>query len=299
MGKPRLFTTLPVAMIADTRPTALDIRCAAAIALRDGMSQVKGKGGGCYAKMATLAEDAGTDVSNFSKSLSRLIGWGYVVREQQQLDKRRFTLRINYPDPKQVGELANKQEAEKVGEPTNNRPELVGEHANEPAEIVGEADNENRRISKENDGHYSSLSEELDFQEWKELNSLKGRTSNFSNSEGAQFAPPEDMKEMFDGIFPTSRERTGSKEIDSAEAGLGRKTKSLWPHLPKAFHELDSGAQVSRLERAFKEIGSDPNLLPGDERAQFHEQLEAIADAYAGEPVGSHAMRLREDMTAW
>jgi hypothetical protein len=146
MGKPRVFTTLPAAMIGDPRPTALDIRCAAAIALHDGMSTLKGKGAGCYARHSTLAAEAKTDVTNFSKSLSRLIAWGYVLREPQLMDKRRFTLRIAYPDP----------------------AEIVGEEA---PQIVGEAEAANGGFSRETDRHYSSLKEELHSVETEKLNS--------------------------------------------------------------------------------------------------------------------------------
>ena len=98
MAKPREFTTVPARAIADTRLTALDLRALMAIAIHDGMSTVKGAGPGCYAKLSTLAELARTDISNLSKALSRLIKFGYVIREPQQNDKRRNTHRVIYGD---------------------------------------------------------------------------------------------------------------------------------------------------------------------------------------------------------
>jgi hypothetical protein len=145
MGKPRVFTTLPARAIGDTRPTALDLRCLAVIALHDGMSKVKGSGGGCYARHSTLAVLARTDTSNFSKALSRLIAWGYVAREPQLMDKRKFTLRVIYGD----------DDSWRVHQ--QSPAEIVGEAGTNAAEIVGEGDAENGGFSKENGEHYISL----------------------------------------------------------------------------------------------------------------------------------------------
>lgn len=170
----RIFTTLPSAVIADTSLTALDIRCLAVIALHDGMSSVKGGGGGCFAKNVTLAALARTDATNFSKSLSKLIGAGYVTREPQLMDKRKFTLRVQYPedDSWRTDQLP---EGEIVGDPTNDPTGIVGEVANDLPEIVGEAVSKNGSFSKENGAHYISLNEELDFVETREIDSAKLR----------------------------------------------------------------------------------------------------------------------------
>jgi len=62
----RFFTTLPIEALGDRDLTALDLRCLGAIASYDGMSMVKGKGGGCFAKQAKVAALANTDATNFS-----------------------------------------------------------------------------------------------------------------------------------------------------------------------------------------------------------------------------------------
>jgi hypothetical protein len=175
MARPkRFFFTGPARLIGDSRPTALDLRCLAVIAFHDGMSGVSGKGGGCYAKNATLAAMVGTDVSNFSKSLSRLLAWGYIAREPQLMDKRRFTLRVVYDD----------DDSWRTDQPSPS--EIVGEDAQPEPEIVGDAEGKNGSFSTENGTHYISLNEELDFDESRKLNSAKRRDFGFSKRDGAE-----------------------------------------------------------------------------------------------------------------
>lgn len=171
---PRTFTTLPARAIADTSLTALDLRCLAVIALHDGMSGPKGAGGGCFAKNATLAALVRTDVTNFSKSLARLIRLGYVAREPQVMDKRRFTLRVQYPAD-DSWRNDQQSDAEEVGQPTNDQREIVGEEANHPAEIVGDGERENGGFSKGIGRDYIPLNGELHSVETDKLNSPKGR----------------------------------------------------------------------------------------------------------------------------
>lgn len=251
---PRIFTTLPCPAIRDTRLTALDLRSMAAIALHDGMSAVSGKGGGCYARNATLAAFVGTDPTNFSKALSRLIRFGYVTREPQLMDKRRFTLRVQYPDKDSWPN--DQQTPPQSGDETS---EIVGDAANLPPQIVGEAEGESGGFSKENDEHYISLKEELDSVETEELDSLKGRHFDFS-----KLKPPK--------------------------GGLPR--VSLKPHLPANFDGLTSTAQVPAIERALKAIGCDPQLIDSDEREEITALLWTISEAFAGEPTGHQAGRL-------
>lgn len=174
MAKPRIFTTLPSAVIADTSLTALDIRCLAVIAMHDGMSGVKGAGGGCFARNATLAALVNTDVTNFSKCLTKLIKAKYVSREPQIMDKRRFTLRVLYPtdDSWRTDQQPNPL---MVGELANNPSEVVGEDANQPPEIVGDGESENGSFSKVIGRDYISLNEEIDFVKTNEINSDKRR----------------------------------------------------------------------------------------------------------------------------
>lgn len=254
MGKPRIFTTLPSRAIGDTELTALDLRCLAVIAKHDGMSAVKGSGGGCYARNTTLAAEVRTDPTNFSKSLTRLLRAGYVTREPQVMDKRRFTLRVQYPaeDSWRMDQLSPPQHDPDTGE-------IVGEATNRAPEIVGDGEEGNGGFSKGIGPDYISLKEELDFDESKEKNSTKWRHVDFS-------------------------------EKDTRERGLPK--VSLRQHLPARFNDLASHAQVPAIERAFKAMGCDPDRIPRSERTEIASLLDAISEAFPDEPTGQQAARL-------
>lgn len=170
----RPFTTLPARAIADTTLTALDLRCLAVIAYHDGMSASRGSGGGCYARNDTLAAIVRTDTTNFSKCLSKLIRLEYVTREPQLTDKRRFTLRVQYPTD-DSWRTDQQSDGEKVGEITNNGHEIVGQFANQAPKVVGDGESENGGFSSQTDRQYISLNEEIDFDESSEINSAKRR----------------------------------------------------------------------------------------------------------------------------
>lgn len=156
--KVRAFYCPPTEALSDMSLTALDHRILGAICLHDGMSRLKGNGAGCYASYKTLAAFVGTDITNFSKGVSKLVGAGYISREPQKMDKRRYTLRVEY-------------RANLVGETTNNTNEIVGETDNLIPKVVGEDNFETRRNPDNSDAYYISLKEELDSVETGEINS--------------------------------------------------------------------------------------------------------------------------------
>lgn len=183
----RTFFCGPRRAIADARLSALDHRVLAAVALHDGMSLEKRKGGGCYATYRTLSAEVGCDYTNFSKAISRLLRWSYLVREPQLLDKRKFTLRVVYSgrdswqnDQQSTGEI--------VGDMTNDNAEIVGLEANETPEIVGRKNSETRRKLPKTASHYTSLREELDFVETSEIDSAKLRAPHFEDSSQDDFS---------------------------------------------------------------------------------------------------------------
>lgn len=302
MGRDRIFTTLPSGAIADTSLTALDLRALAVIALHDGMSSVSGKGAGCYAKNATLAAEVRTDVTNFSKSLSRLVRAGYVAREPQLMDKRRFTLRVQY---RPIESWRNDQQScpdagEIVGEPANNTSEIVGKATNETAEIVGDGESENGGFSSETDRHYISLNEELDSVETEELNSLKGR---IQNSEEIDF-PDGTQRPLSAASFGLSldlkdrvAEAPSEKKISQSEAW--QKAQSLRGILTDRFKQQSWAAQLVQFERAFAKIGRDPELLSDEERQEWADWLHSITDEVAGTSEGHQAERLHEEIARW
>jgi DNA-binding MarR family transcriptional regulator len=176
-GKERLFWTGSTNILADPRPSALDLRVYGCVSKHDGMSLYPGKTGrGCYATLATIAAEVGSDVTNVSKSLKRLVGWGYLTEERQK-DGRRRTYRVVFED----GETwRNRQQSE--GRTLAKSPTIETHRlAKSPtigAEIVGGAESRNRRNPPQTEQHYIPL-KGLDPSE-EELNSPEGARSESS-----------------------------------------------------------------------------------------------------------------------
>ena len=147
-GKERLFFTGSTRIIADPRPSGLDLRVYACVSLHDGMSLLKKTGRGCYATFATLTAEIGCDAANLSRSLKRLVGWGYLAEERQD-DRRRKTYRVTFDDK----------------ETWQNRQQSSGEK-------VGNGDSENGGNPPLREQHYSSL-KGLDPSEEEKLDSSK------------------------------------------------------------------------------------------------------------------------------
>lgn len=173
-NEPRKFYCLPTRAMLDPSLTALDHRVLGVISIHDGMSLLKGTGGGCYASYGTLTKIAGCDYTNFGRSVSKLIKAGYLSREPQLMDKRRFTLRVIYSGI--VDETNNK-----IVDETNNETdqkiqktgEIVGEINTKDPEIVGDEESESVGNQPETNGHYISLNEELHFVETREIDSAE------------------------------------------------------------------------------------------------------------------------------
>jgi len=157
VGKERIFFTGSARIIGDPRPSGLDLRVYACVSLHDGMSLVKGKGRGCYANFATLTAQIGCDAANLSRSLKRLVDWGYLT-EERQTDRRRKSYRVTF----------------ETAESWQSRQQFA---ANELLQIVGNGVSRNGRNPPQTDSHYSSL---------KGLNSLE--REKLDSPEGARFA---------------------------------------------------------------------------------------------------------------
>jgi DNA-binding MarR family transcriptional regulator len=170
MGE-RLFFTGSTRIINDPRPSGLDMRVYACVSLHDGMSLLKKSGRGCYATFATLTARIGCDAANLSRSLKRLVEWGYLAEERQD-DRRRKTYRVTFDSE----------------ETWRNRQQSTGE-------IVGDGESGNGGNPPQTEQHYSSL-KGLDPSEEEKLNSSQearfARCSperrDFSDNPGGQMA---------------------------------------------------------------------------------------------------------------
>lgn len=177
MAKERLFFTGSTRIIGDPRPSGLDMRVYACVSMHDGMSLKKGTGRGCYATFATLTTAIGCDASNLSKSLKRLVEWGYLVEERQD-DRRRKTYRVTFDSAESW---------------RNGQQSIVGEPANEPAEIVGNGESGNGGNPPQTEQHYSSLKgldylkEKLDSSEEAHL-AVRRLANRLDDNVGAELA---------------------------------------------------------------------------------------------------------------
>ena len=174
-GRKRDFSTVPVRIFNDPRPSALDFRTLACVSMHDGMSLKKGTGRGCYATFATLTDEIGCDASNLSNSLKRLVEWGYLSVERQD-DRRRKTYRVIFED-EESWRNGQQTGAQKVSETAENS-------RSDRSEIVGQRESKNGRNPPQTEQHYSSL-KGLDFSKEK-LNSAKA--ARFAGSEKMVFA---------------------------------------------------------------------------------------------------------------
>jgi hypothetical protein len=173
----RKFFTGAVALIGDQRPSALDLRVYACVSLHDGMSLVKGKGAGCYASNLKLAGMIGCDYTSLSKSLSRLVTWGYLLKERHAEDRRCTTYRcvFDFPDGWSNGQVSGQPI---VGDPANDPLKVVGRDAAEQAKVVGRPSSETRENQPKTAQHYIPLKGELDSVETEELDSPKVRVAD-------------------------------------------------------------------------------------------------------------------------
>jgi len=183
---------MPTPAIWDARPSALDFRVLLCVSLHDGMSLLKEKGAGCYASNRTLAAEVGCDYTSLSRSISRLIAWGYVEKERQSDDRRMTTLRVRFPEPDSWPE---RQPMEPIEAPET--PEIVGRDEQTNAGLVGREIDENGSNPPWAETHYIPLKGELDSVETGELNSSEearltprslGRKKWIADNDGAKLA---------------------------------------------------------------------------------------------------------------
>lgn len=252
MAKGRTFTTIPSRVIGDASLSALDIRCIGVIAMHDGMSLYPKKDGeirggpGCYARSATLAAALGVDVTNFSRSLSKLIKKGYILREQQQNDKRRFTLRVIPQDTCHYGQPSGDASSpDFVDADDNDQSEMVDDQANQTGKVVVSDERENGSFSKDTAEHYIPLNGELNSVKTDEINSVE--TAHLSGAECGNVSNELAFKVEHTGS------RLSQKECAEAQA---LQTGSILKAMPANFSSLPVEAQLQRIELALKALGN-------------------------------------------
>lgn len=96
------FGAVPERAFSDTGLTALDLRILACVSMHDGRSLERG-GDGCYVKNEKLAAEVSCIPQSLSRSITRLVNLGYLVRERQSRERRRHrtTYRVVF-DPEHL-----------------------------------------------------------------------------------------------------------------------------------------------------------------------------------------------------
>lgn len=274
----RKFTTLPSRACCDTDLSALDLRCLAVISLYDGMSAVRGGGAGCYARHDTLAKTAGTDATNFSKSLSRLIERGYVTREQQSQDRRRSTLRVRF-EP--LDSWPDDQPHSEAGRDDWRNDQLSG-LVDDVGSGGGVIDGSDRAPGEQMLDRDTNNAEEM-------VGPGDSGNGSFTKADAHDYIP-------LNGKLDSDKSARGN-EVLSLPIAASRSSVGLRAYLPANFDTLPSGARVAKLEKAFSRIGRDPSAISAPDRLQFVRDLYAIADAELGTATGEQAQRLFEEMS--
>lgn len=266
-GKVRTFTTLPVAAIGDDRLHAVDLRVLAAIALHDGMSLVRGTGGGCYAKHKTLAEEVGIDYARFSKSLRRLREFGYVQVEEQSNDRRRKTMRVPYPKDgsRPIG-------PEIVVTSDNHLVDMVD---NETGEIVVKRESENPANPGIPKPLIYSVKQGIDSEESGELDSIEMAHRTDAGCD-------QDVSRMVNAIVGGLATKAKKKELPSSEIRL----RDL---VPASYEGMTLDAKLACLERGLKSIGYDDSRLDADTHEYVQRFLiETYEDFHGGEGTAGY-----------
>jgi len=132
-----LFSPIPIDAMGDHRLTSEDLRLLIAIGWHD---RFGANGRGCYCKHEVLAEETNMDLTSVSRSVHRLVEFGYITSERFSLDRRRRVYRLIYKKKKGVvGKPANEygtpdERAEKttiLGGPAIFQPEILGSQKEE------------------------------------------------------------------------------------------------------------------------------------------------------------------------
>lgn len=294
---PAFHAPFPMRFAVDNRVTGTAARLLGLYCWHDRLSLTRGAGNGCTASNKKLCARLGCDYTTLLKLRKGLEDWGYIEATRGGGQYRREVVRVipdhlaepgKWPfdpayigskalvtwgmDPQKAGQLASFANPE-AGEAASNAPEKAGEGRSENGGNLPKTDDQHMLPSKE----------------------------TYSSEEGEHIP----LEEAHSSGLPVSAGSLGLNlgagrkgRTEPAEAGLGSKW-SLVAHLPRNFTRLPAGAQVSRLEGAFNNIGRDPDRLDSRERETFCGLLAEIAEAFPNEAHGQQAQRLSEEMMVW
>lgn len=287
------FTTLPIGAMVDQRLSALDLRCLALIGWYDRRSLSRGAGRGCYASHANLAERLGVDITSFSRTLSRLAKLGYIVRERQQEDRRKQTIRVVYQprDTCHGGQLSGAEGYGQILDGADNHSgEMVDGAVNEIGEIL------DVELSKTRGNLPKTASQETLLK--RERDAVKQGRDSLERAQPLSAARRDDglIDALFDESEQSDEDRREPEKRRAEAPAIQRVT--LASLLPPSYGRLSDDAKISHLERALKGIGWETHRLPDHERLAVNQVLTEIAFDSDNRVHAERALRMLEHVEA-
>lgn len=283
--EPDFFAPAPMRAIGDPGLTGTDLRTLLAISFHDRRSIPQGKGRGCVASNTTLSKEVGTDITTISRSISKLVRLGYVVKEAQESDRRKHTIRVIFDGANTWQDCQVSPDApapQNIGNPANDRAEIVDRLANDPAEIVGNQFSETRRNLPKTDHQEILLNRERDCVETQ-------RDTVETAHRGDACDDEQDVSGLVNATIGLIGNHTERKELPSS--GI-----SLRILLPESFSTLSVDAKLAHLERALKRIDWNDDRLIEDDIDLMRTWLETVSNEYPSSDysAGARAQRMLE-----
>lgn len=263
----RLFSTVSTraVFLPPASLTALDWRVLIVTGMHDGMSllreaQGKNKGPGCVAAYKTLARECQCTYSAVLRTLKKLQSLNLVEIAGTSRGQK-VVVRVRYDVPDNVPQVMLKSD-DLV---TSDDGQVILPPS--ASDRDGHFDQENTPdFCASSADDYSSSKGGLDYAEALELDSLKVRHQN-------------------------------SNELHPAKAE--KRMISLRSKLPKNFDHMLSHAQVPCIERAFRSMGADPEIIIKKDRYEISSLLDSISAAFPNEPTGQQAARLYGEIAVY
>lgn len=147
------FAPMPPRAFADPRFARLHYCVLGMVCLHDRLSLVTGKGQGCWASSATMAEKIGANLTNVSTALNELSKWGYLEISNTRTDKRLRVYRVIYDEQADPRLLPQGQTIS----PDSDESRLP--NRGDPQKVVCPTHASNPQKSSQSHSQYISLSE--------------------------------------------------------------------------------------------------------------------------------------------
>ncbi len=268
MAGKRDFSTAAIRVMEDTNLSGEDFRVYLWVSLHDGMSQLKRKGPGCFARNRTLFEKARCNYASGCRSLSKLVLRGHLVRERKG---RTTVYRVNFASDDNLQDC-NPSKDKTCDQPAPYQDAICCNENQQPSDNAIKSD-----------AYYTTLSVELDAVE----------TGGLDRQEKAICASTE-------LVTSSNAIGVGGANAEQCVGDQSAKAKpiSIYALLPNDYPSLPPATQLSLFETAFSSIGRDARRLSPTELRKLNELFRDHADYFSGKDaqISFHALRLLEEL---